>query len=165
MPLITVTSEKNNRYIALLDGKELGILIYPKWYSQDAEIVIGRTQYIIKNKGFWRTDSEVLKGGKMLFRIKTKWRGTMIIKFNEPHHPYMLEPKGWFSNGYVLKDYTGKDVFVMTQEFSWKKWSSGFEACSHIDMEDEDSKVLLMVSLHYYRSALNAAATGVVAAT
>lgn len=165
MSLITITSEKNTRYIALLDGKELGALVYPKWYSQDAEIFIGTTEYTIKGKGFWKTDREVIKDGKILFYIKTKWRGTEIIRYNEVHHPYILEPKGWFSNGYVLKDYTGKDVFMMTQEFSWKKWSSGFEACSHINMDDEDNKVLLMLSLHYYRSALNAAATGVVAAT
>ncbi|AWH86642.1 hypothetical protein HYN59_16690 [Flavobacterium album] len=163
MQTITITSEKNRRYTALIDGKPFGTLYYPKWFSQDAEITIGASMYILKGKGFWKTHGEVLKDGMPIFDIKTKWSGNVISRTKEAHHFYTLKPKGFFKCGYVLENYKGEVVMEVKQEFSWK-FNPGYLLTVNEDTMTEDTMLLALVAMHYFRAAMNAAAASVAAA-
>jgi hypothetical protein len=162
MQTITITSEKDRRFTASIDGKVVGTLLYPKWYSQDAEIMIGSSAYSIKPRGFWKMGSEVLKDGKPIFEVANKWRGTQISRAKEPHHFYTLKLKGWFKNGYILESYKGEEILEIRHDFSWKKFNSGYTVVLNDAIAGEDGLILVLVAMHFYRAAMNAAAAGVV---
>ncbi|MCW4468510.1 hypothetical protein OGH69_06015 [Flavobacterium sp. MFBS3-15] len=162
MQTIIITSEKNRHYTLRIDGKPAGTLHYPNWYSQDAEIMVGESAYTIQAKGFWKIHGEVIKDGNPLFEVKTKWRGTVITRAKEMHHFYTLKPKGWFSWAYILESYKGEEVLQLKQEFTWKKLASNYIVTAQKPFEGEDGLLLLLVAAHYYRAAMNTAATATV---
>ena len=152
MQTITIASEKDRRYTASADGKPFATVHYPKWYSQDAEIELGGNSYFIKGKGFWKTSSEVLLDGRVLYEIKNTWRGTIISRAKELHHFYKLKPKAWFKSGYILETYKGGEVMEIKAEYSWKSFYTGYTITLNDKISGEDGLLLALLALHCYRA-------------
>ncbi len=163
MQTITITSKKDRRYTALIDGRAVGILNYPKWYSEDAEITVGNMVYALKGKGFWKTSTELLKDGQPVFIIRITWSGTEISHVKQPHHYYKVISRGWHKSGYMLESHKGEKVLEIEKEGNWKKWTSGYTVTVNTPVADDESLLLAFLAVHCYRGALIAAATGVAA--
>ncbi|WP_294822452.1 hypothetical protein [uncultured Flavobacterium sp.] len=152
MQTITITSEKDRRYTASAEGKPFAKLYYPKWHSQDAEIEVGGSTYFIKGVGFWKTSSEVLRDGKVLYEIKNTWRGTIISRAKELHHFYRLKPKAWLKSGYILETYRGEGIMEIKTDYSWKSFYSGYTVNCDDKNSGKDGLLLALIATHCYRA-------------
>ena len=65
------------------DGDEviLGNLIYPKWYSYDAQIELANnTKYTLEQTGFWGTHVVLKDGEKILMTCHSNWKGHILME-------------------------------------------------------------------------------------
>lgn len=162
MQRIDITIEKSRRYTIVIDGKSVAELYYPKWYSQDAQIMIAGSAYRIKGRGFWKLHADVMKDDMPVFEIKNTWRGTFI---KEMHHFYEVKQRGVFKSGYRLVDYKGNDIMEIESDFTWKKFTSFYTVTFYGNDLTEENLLLMLITAHCYRakqsqnSAIGSAAT------
>lgn len=154
MSEIKVFTDNNKNYSVTTNGNVIGTLDYKYWYSSKAEIIIGEEYYTIERKGFWGTQHEVKQNGAVLLLLKTKWDGGIaIIKPKERTQYYEFKPKGFFTNGYVLTNYKEEELLIMTTDFSWKKFTSGYSInCSDNFGTTEFEKLLILVAVYHYKA-------------
>jgi len=155
MPQIKVFTDNNKNYSITSNGNVIGTLDYKYWYSAKAAIAIGEENYTIVRKGFWGTAHEVKQDGKVLLLLKTQWDGGIaIIKPNDKEHFYEFKPKGIFVNGYSLTNYKREELLLMTTDFSWKKFTSGYNiSCSDNLGTTHFEQLLIMISVYHYKAA------------
>jgi hypothetical protein len=164
MQTITVASEKDRHYTALIDDKAVATLIYPKWYSQNAEITIGNSVYKISNNGIFLRSGEVFDDEKIVFNIRTRYRGTLVSRIKGTDYFYTLKPKGFFKYGYMLENNEGREIMELKQEFRSDKTIPNYKINTDIVINN-DVLLIAIVATYYFRIAMNEAAVSAVGAS
>lgn len=160
MKKIDIKAHNHRAYTALEGEKVIGTLVYPKWYSEKAEITLDKeTVFEVATKSFWKATQQVFKGKEVLLDIKATWKGSYIInRPGDPERPYTFKPKGWFKNGYLLTNYKDEVLLEITQHFSWKKFTQDYAVASDETFGNEEiDRVLILLSAHFFRAMQNAA--------
>jgi len=155
MSEIKVFTDNNKNYTLTTRGSVIGTLEYKYWYSSKAEVTIGEEHYVIFRKGFWGTQHEVKQDDVVLLILKTKWDGGIaIIKPKERTQYYEFKPKGFFTNGYLLTNYKNEELLLMTTDFSWKKFTSGYSInCNDTFGTTQFEQLLILISVYHYKAA------------
>ncbi len=156
----------NHRAFTAFEGETvMGTLVYPKWYSEKAEITLDKdTVFKVVAKSFWKATQQVFRDKEVFLDIKANWKGGYVItKPGDPERPYIFKAKGWFNNGYLLTNYKDEVLLEITLNFSWKKIAQDYAAICYENFGSEElDRVLLLLSAHFFRTMQNAAAAGTV---
>jgi hypothetical protein len=156
MPIIKVFNDNNRNYSVTSQGNVLGMLRYRHWYSSKAYITLGNDdEYNVVRKGFWGNTHEVKQNDSVVFILKAQFNGGIaIIKPNDKEHFYEFKPNAIFTDGYVLTNYKGEELLLMTTDYSWKKFTTGYNI-SYSDNFGASSleHLLIMISVYHYKAA------------
>ncbi|GGP05863.1 hypothetical protein GCM10010992_23600 [Cloacibacterium rupense] len=126
----------NSRNFELFDENEvlLGNIVYPKWYSTNAEIHTDAQTYKIKAKGFWTTSIEVVKQENVLMKFKMSWSGNIVVTdFNNGERHFQINKEKWYNDIFEMKDETEKTILKIKRNFKWKDFKYYYE----IVLEDD----------------------------
>lgn len=154
------TISKGYREFELIDQNNtfLGKIVYPKWYSYNAEIHTQNGISEIKMEGFWQNKVVQFDVNKNAVRhFKNTWRGFAIEEENGKK--YFLSTEGFLNFHFVLKDENENDLMTIRSNFKWKELKSEYL----IEIEDSfqpDSEFLLAIihCTNYMMHMISAAA-------
>ncbi|MFN8349180.1 MAG: hypothetical protein U0X91_29540 [Spirosomataceae bacterium] len=157
-------SENSRNFNLASEGREIGELIYQKWYSFTAEIIMADgAKFTLEPKGFWESKIELKDDSKTLLEFKMGWKG-IIIKtlFNDREENFLLKLKGLLSNKFILIDTDNIELMVAETDFKWSKFNFDYtiETTPNFDNFDRN-ELLLMAILHcinYYLTIIIGAA-------
>lgn len=128
-----VKSEKK-RVFRLFDGdRELGLLRYLNWYSQDAEVELSYKKLLIKSEGFWKRKMGILENDTELMSYHMDWKG-MVITWRD--RTFYLRSAGIFSPKFNLTEKESREPLLTIKYNSWRlrgpryemESSAGFES-------------------------------------
>ncbi len=146
------------------NNKMVGELVYPKWYSFKADIIINdKTNYKFATKGRWKSKLVLQQDDKTLAELKMTWKGVVIkTKFDNKEQNYLLKAKTFLNRKYVLIDTDKNELVLADTDFQWKKLRCDYDITTTDEFEKLDNKeVLLFVILHginYYQTIVAGAA-------
>ncbi|MCC6540996.1 MAG: hypothetical protein IT225_02130 [Flavobacteriales bacterium] len=105
---------------SLLDheGKVLGSLIKPHWYSSDRELVVAGGLYALRAKKRWSSELALFFGDVPLWTADLAWDRIRIMAV-QGGTTYILRRKQWFSNEYHLLDLHGTVRARITTRMNW----------------------------------------------
>lgn len=154
MKTIDVKAQGQRKFIT-----DMGIMEYPKWYSQMAVITIGESVYRICPTGFWKFRYELIKDGKEVLTVKNTWNGYQITKHNDLERPLTMIANGFFKSGYTLKNHKQEILLKVDSDFSWKKFQQDYKVtCDDSFGSEELDDVLIFLSVYFYIESQAAAA-------
>jgi len=149
-------SINSQNFVLTIEGQQAGELIYKKWYSFNAEIILSDGSiYQLNPKGFWDATIELKKDSDILLEFKMGWKGIMIKTFfNNKEETYLLKLNGLLSSKYVLVD-TNQNVLMVTEiDFKWNKlrYDYNMETSETFDSFNEKELLLLTIlhCINYY---------------
>lgn len=156
-------STNSQNFSLTLENKKIGELIYKKWYSFSAEILMNDgAKYQLEPKGFWDSKIELKDETKILLEFKMGWKG-IIIKtlFYDKDQNFLLILKGLLSNKFVLLDTNKEELMVVETDFKWSKlnYDYNIETAQRFDSFD-NKELLLLTILHcinYYMTLIASA--------
>ena len=157
------SSTNSHNFTLTFDNEKIGELIYQKWYSFAAEILMNNgKEYQLEPKGFWDSTIELKEGEATLLEFKMGWKGIIIKTYfdNEEKH-FLLKLKGLLSNKFVLLDDKNEELMVAETDFKWSKLNFDYtiETTQNFD-NFTNEKLLLLTVLHcinYYMTVIVAA--------
>ncbi|MCB9032955.1 MAG: hypothetical protein H6553_03880 [Chitinophagales bacterium] len=154
------TNSKNFSLIS--DNEKIGELIYKKWYSFDAEILMtDGKKYQLEPKGFWDSKIELKEQNETLLEFKMGWKGILITTyFDKKEKHYLLKLKGLLSSKYILLNNDNEELMVVETKFKWTKLNFDYniETTQNFDHLDNE-KLLVLTVLHcinYYMTVIAA---------
>ena len=138
--------------------KVLGEIIYPKWYSTNAELRTNSKVFKITAKGFWTTSIEVLDTEKTILKFKMSWSGNIILTdFTNGEKHYQIDKEKWYNDVFEMKDETEKTILKIKRNFKWKELKYQYE----IALEDESLLPITILGIihvvNYFNSQSDAA--------
>ncbi len=156
-------NSRNTKYFSLIKAeKEIGNLVYEKWFSFNAEINLDSNRdYLIKPKGFWGTIIELKQNDKLLLNFKMHWNGNIIIKtvFDETEREFVLKHKGILKSFYVLLDKNEQELVVLRPDFKWSKFNHDYNISTSESFDKFDfNEILLLTVIHcanYYMTMMS----------
>ncbi len=144
-------SNNAKNFSLTFENQRKGELIYTKWYSFNAEIVMpDGTKYQLKPSGFWDSKIELKNDTETLLEFKMSWKGIMIKTFFENENAtYLLKLSGLFNNKFVLIDTDKNELMVAETDFKWSKlnWDYTIETTNQFD-NISNKELLLLTILH-----------------
>jgi len=160
MKQLDVTLSHNRDFVVWHKGQELGRQHFPKWNSQRAEIYLGKNVYLLEPKGFWQATQDVSIHGKVVLQISTKWNGfARIERPEEPNRYFIIKPKGFFKQGYMLTNHNSQVLMEINSRFRFKNFKTMYTInCNSNFGATSFEELLIMVAMHCYRMAQRAAA-------
>ncbi len=160
MKQYNVTSTNYRNFNLALEGSPLAELIYPKWYSFKAEIILAdNTQLLLEPKGFWDAKIELKKDEEVLLNFKLGWKGIMFNLQSEGiEEGYLLKHKGILSSRYVLIDTNEQELLAVKPDFNWSKFKLDYviETSEEFDRQKMKEALLLTIihSINYQMAIL-----------
>lgn len=153
-------STNSQNFSLTLDNKKIGELVYKKWYSFSAEILMNDgTKYQLIPKGFWESKIELKDDTKILLEFKMGWKG-IIIKtlFYDKEQTFLLKLKGLLSNKFVLVDINKEELMVAETDFKWSKLNYDYNIETTQRFDSFDNKELLLLTIlhciNYYMTLI-----------
>ncbi len=104
------------------DETILGSLIYPKWFSYEAQIELPKNRnYALEQTGFWGTTIVLKSEEKVLMNCQTNWKGHILIESHLEDEPSGYKLKNTFSldQKVLLLDRNGTEVMVIVPDHRW----------------------------------------------
>lgn len=126
-----------------------GELIYEKWYSFSAEILMGGgRKFKLTPVGYWNSKIELKEGSDTLLDFKMGWHGIVIRTFWEgKEENYLLKPKGLLSNKFLLLDTENRELAVAETNFKWASLNFEFTIETDTAFDDFENKDLLLLTM------------------
>lgn len=155
-----VTSKDALNFTLISNNQNAGALIYKKWYSFDAEIVMAdNSKYVLEPKGFWDSKIELKKNDKILLEFKMGWKGIVIKTFfDNKEEVFLLKMKGLLKSQFVLASADLQELLVAEADFQWSKFNYDYTIKTFNDFEKFDNKdLLILTTLHcinYYMTII-----------
>ncbi|ADB36124.1 hypothetical protein [Spirosoma linguale] len=160
----SANSTNSRNFILTFDNEKLGELIYQKWYSFAAEILMSNgKEYTLEPKGFWDSTVELKEGEVTLLKFKMGWKGIIIKTYfdNEEKH-FLLKLKGLLGNKFVLLNNENEELMAAETDFKWSKLNFDYTIETSPKFDNfSNEKLLLLTVLHcinYYITVIVAAA-------
>jgi hypothetical protein len=142
------------------DNQRIGELIYKKWYSFKAEILMSDgANYQLEPKGFWDSKIELKESTKTLLEFKMGWKGIMITTFfNNRKENYLLKLSGLLSSKFILVDTRESELLTAETDFKWNKLNYDYNIETTPYFDDFENKELLVLTLlhciNYYMTTI-----------
>ena len=156
----SVHSGSSKKFTLIVDNKQVGELLYKKWHSFDADILLNNGQkYQLESKGFWDSKIELKQGNEVLLDYKMGWKG-IIVKhyFGRKEKRFLLKQKGFPADKFVLLDEDKEQYVIVESEFKRRKFNYDYriETTRRFDSFDNQDLLLLTLlhSIKYYTSYL-----------
>lgn len=153
-------STNSQNFRLTFENKTIGELIYKKWYSFNAEILLSDgAKYQLEPKGFWDSEIELKDETKTLLQFKMGWNG-IIIKtfFDNQKDTYLLKLNGLLRSKFVLIDTEKNELIVAETDFKWKKLNYDYNIQTTKNFDNFDKKELLLLTIlhgiNYYMSII-----------
>lgn len=157
-----VKSEDTKHFSLTLDYQEIGRLIYKKWFSFKAEMILmGARTYQIEPKGFWGTTIELKQHDNVLLNFKMDWNGNIIIhtRFDETERDYVLKHKGILKSAYILLSKEKEELLAIQPDFKWSKFNYDYTISTTDEFENLRGKEILLLStihcVNYYMTMMS----------
>lgn len=153
-------STNSQNFNLLFDNQSKGELIYKKWYSFNAEILMSDgTKYQLESKGFWDSIIELKNDTKTLLEFKMNWKGIEIRTFfDSKEATYLLKLNGLLSNKFVLIDTDKRELLAAETDFKWNKLNYDYNIETTEVFDNIDNKELLLLTilhcLNYYMTII-----------
>lgn len=157
----TATSRNSRTFILSNESGTLGELIYPKWYTFNAEIVLNKTsKYQLELDGFWDSKIKLKEGDVVLLEFKIGWNGVELhSNLDGKSERYLLKLKGFFSSKYILVDAQDKELLEAEFDFKWKKLEYDYNIITSKSFENLNNKELLILTtlhcINYYLTIIS----------
>lgn len=154
----------SRNFILTSDNQEIGELIYEKWYSFHAEILMNDgTKCQLEPTGFWNSKIELKDDTQTLLEFKMGWKGIVIkILSAKNEDTYLLKMKGLLSSKFVLIDTDDEELMVVETNFKWSKLTFDYNIETTQNFDNFDNKELLILTIlhcvNYYMTLIAAAA-------
>lgn len=96
MKTYLIKSQNYRNFSLSEEGREIGKLNYPKWFSFKANLQTESKSYEFESKGFWGTTFELKHHGALVLHFKMHWNGQIIIQthFDGIAADYVFKQKG-----------------------------------------------------------------------
>lgn len=140
------------------DGQKIGELIYEKWYSFSAKILMtDGSQYQLEPTGFWESKIELKDDTKTLLEFKLGWKGIILKTINEKEETYLLTLQG-LGNKFILIDTDKEELLVAETDFKLRKsnYNCNIETTPKFD-NLPNKEIFILTILHcinYYRTRI-----------
>jgi hypothetical protein len=165
MATYTANTSNNIKHYVISNGEqELGSLIYPKWYSFDAQVSLANGKaYYFKSKGVWQNKIELWDQDNNLSDINYKmgWTGMVIdCVINGIPRSFMHKHKGLMGNKYVLIDEEKNELLSLEAKYKYKGLNLSINQTIQTDELFEsmnNNNLLLFTVIHctsYYLAAI-----------
>lgn len=150
-------SSSNSRNFKLTQNeKNIGELVYDKWYSFNAEIWMeDGSKFQLEPTGFWDSKIELKADTETLLSFSMGWKG-IIIKtfFNTNEATYLLALKGLLSSTFILFDKDNEALMAAKSDFKWSKLNFDYDIETKPTFDDLANKELLLLTvlhcINYY---------------
>lgn len=145
------------------ENQSLGELIYKKWYSFSAEILMSDgTKYQLEPTGFWDSKIELKKDTKTVLEFKMSWKGIVIRTFfDNDEATYLLTLNGLLSSKFVLIDTDKRELMAAETDFKWNKFNYDYTIETSSEFDKLDNKELLLLTIlhciNYYMTVIASA--------
>ncbi|MDQ3102121.1 MAG: hypothetical protein M3R08_12085 [Bacteroidota bacterium] len=115
------------RNFVLIDGdRELGRLIYPKWWSERAEILLPDGLYEIAAKSFWGFGLSARYQGTPILNISYSWKGGGKIARPDQHdRDLKYKMISFWKPRYKVIDMQGRERMVIRTKLNWRHLDPG----------------------------------------
>ena len=136
---------KGRDYILKEQASTLGLLKFPKWYSQNAIIELDKRQIEIKKNSMWSNSFQILERNAPIGCIKSNWKGILIIELKDQNRrlkTFRFKSKGVFKMNFQLFDERQKHLLTFHQTRSWKKMKSDYQIELIEPLQELDLKLL-----------------------
>lgn len=148
------SSTNARNFVVSQNNLPMGELIYNKWYSFDAEIVLSNnTKYQMVPEGFWGSVIQLKDGNSVLLEFKLGWKG-IIVSINS--QDYLLKLKGLLSSKFVLMDTNDNEVIAVAIDMKWTKMQTDYTIETAPAFDSIGNKELLLFTtihaINYYLS-------------
>lgn len=152
----------NSQNFSLTSYNEIkGELIYKKWYSFSAEILLANgTKYQLEPKGFWDSKIELKDDIKTLLEFKMGWKG-IIIKtfFDNKEDVFLVKLNSILGNKFVLLDTQETELLTAETDFKWNKFNYDYNIETTRNFDNFDKKELLLLTIlhciNYYMTIIS----------
>jgi hypothetical protein len=117
-----IERESKNYDLMAEDGTFLGTLEFQGWFESKASITTQFGEfYDLVTVGFWTSKVEVRIGGDLFAELKRNWMGQVIIDImgNDIEKDFIVKPKGFWRNRYVLQDRFENDIITLLPNYEW----------------------------------------------
>jgi hypothetical protein len=154
------SSTNSQNFNLIFENQKIGELIYKKWYSFNAEIVMSNgTKYQLEPKGFWDAKIELKDDTKILLKFKMGWKGIIIKSFfGNAEKTFLLKLNGLLSNKFVLIDPEKNELMVAETDFKWNKLNYDYNIETTKDFDNFNKKELLLLTIlhciNYYMTII-----------
>lgn len=142
------------------DNLKIGELIYEKWYSFNADILLSDgAKYQLEPKGFWDYKIELKDNTNVLLEFKMGWKG-IIIKtfFDNKGDTFLLKLNGLLGSDFVLIDKDKNELMIIETDIKWTKLNYDYNIETTQNFENFDNKELLLLTLlhcvNYYMTTI-----------
>ena len=156
-------STNSQNFSLTFDNHRIGELIYKKWYSFNAEILLSDgARYQLEPKGFWDSKIELKDDTKTLLEFKMGWKG-IIIKtfFDNKEDTFLLKLNSLLSSKFVLIDTDKSELMVAETDFKWNKLNYDYNIETTQNFDNFDNKELLLLTIlhciNYYMTIIASA--------
>lgn len=159
----TANSTNSKNFSLNVNDQTLGQLIYNKWYSFDAEIIMAdHTKYTLESKGFWDSKIELKDASSTLLEFKMGWKGIEIKTFyGNKEETFLLKLTGLLSSKFVLIDTEKRELVAAETNFKWSTLNYNYTIETSETFEDFENKELLLLTvlhcINYYMTVIAAA--------
>lgn len=144
------------RSFELFDENEtsLGKIVYPKWYSANAEIHINLKTYKIESKGFWTTSIEIFEYENAIMKFKMSWSSNIVLTdFTNGERHFQIKKEKWYNDAFELKNEAEKTILEIKRIFKWKEFKYYYE----ITIEDGSLLPITILGILHVVNYFNAA--------
>lgn len=135
----------------ITDNIIVGYLVYKKWYSFEADILLpDGKRFQLRPKGFWDSKVELMDGSIILFEIKMGWKGIVIkTYFDQQEKHFLLKLRGLLGDKFILIDDSNRELMKAKTDFKWRtlNYEYSIEAIESFDRLGYRS-LLLLAMLH-----------------
>ena len=154
-------SVNSQNFSLIYKNQKAGELIYKKWYSFDAEIILADGSiHQLEPKGFWNSTIELKNKFKTLLVFEMGWNGIIIKTFFKNEEGYLLKLNGLLGSKFVLIDTNKNELLVAKTDFKWNKFNYDYTFETSKDFDKLENKTLIILTIihciNYYLSTISA---------
>lgn len=124
-----VSATDSKTFPLTLDNTNMGVLIYKKWYSLDAEIHLADgSQFYLQSPGFWSNKIELKDANQTtLLDFNLRWSGIIINTFFDDYKDkLLLKHHGLLNYKYTLLNEAKEELLFVEADFRWKRFKFDF---------------------------------------
>lgn len=143
------------------EGKELGRLVYRKWWSEKAEILLPGGFYELAGKSFWSLALTARYQGMPIMHITFSWKGGgKIQRVGRPDRDLTYSSISFWRTRYKVMDALGRERMSIRSKYNWKHFDPDHAIEGMLEPHLDPLEILMVIhaiNISHRRSAAAAA--------